>query len=356
VADDRPLGLRPLARTALELLLVAAALALVAVVAVKLRLVVLPVILAVFLSVFLVPPTRWLHRRGLPKAPATLVAMLAVLAVLGGLLAVLVPPVVDQAGDVQQEVVRGIDDVLASFDISDAQVDRYIDQGLDRLQANGGAIGQGVVSGALLAAEAIAGLLLALVLVFFFVKDGPQIWRWVVAQAPRRHRDDIDVIGHRAWATIGGYLRGVTIIAAVDAILIGAVLAVLGVPLVLPLAALTFFGAFFPLVGATAAGIAAALVTLVTEGTFDAIIVVVAILAIQELEGDILYPMIVGRAIRLHPVAVLLLLTAGSVVAGIAGALLAIPFGAVVWEAVRHLRDKGAPPGDDPALAPPPPG
>lgn len=353
MARERRLGLRPLAASALELLLVAAAVALIGWVLVRLRLVVLPIVLAVFLSALLVPIARRLRAVGLPGAPATLLAMLGSVAVIGGLAAALAPSVADQTDELGDEVARGVDDVLSAFGVTDAEADRYLDQAVDQLQANSQSIGQGVVSSAFLAAEVVAGVLLALVLVFFFVKDGPRIWAWVVEQLPARRRVDVDEIGRRAWDTVGGYLRGVAIIATVDAVLIGLVLVILGVPLVVPLAVLTFFGAFFPIVGATVAGVAAALVTLVTEGTVDAIIVVVAILVIQELEGDILYPVIMGRTIALHPVAILLLLTAGGVIAGIVGALLAIPFGAVVWEAVRYLRDERPSPEAAPAAGPP---
>jgi putative heme transporter len=360
VADRRRLGLRPVAVAALELLLVAAALALIAWVAIRLRLVVLPVVLAIFLSVFLVPIADVLRRIGVPRTLSTLIAMFGALALLAGLIAALAPPVVDQTDELEQEVTRGIDDLLSRFGVTEQEVNRYLDQAVEQLQANSQSIGQGVVSGAFLLVEVITGVLLALVVLFFFVNDGPRIWRWVVDQAPSRVRGDVDTLGHRAWSTVGGYLRGVGIVATVDAVLIGLVLAILGVPLVPALMALTFFGAFFPIVGATVAGIAAALVTLVTEGTVDAIIVVAAILVIQELEGDILYPLIVGRSINLHPVAILLLLTAGGVVAGVVGALLAIPFGAVVWEVVRYVRDergdrddRGPPPADTAAIAPP---
>ncbi len=146
--------------------------------------------------------------------------------------------------------------------------------------------------------------------------------------------------GGGAGTTLGSYLRGVALVALFDAAVIGVALAILGVPLVLPLAVLTFFAAFFPLVGAVTAGAVAALVALVSNGVVTALIVVAVITAVQQLEGDVIYPVVVGRSIELHPVAILLVLTAGAVVAGIIGALFAVPVAAVIWTAIKYFRDE----------------
>ncbi|HWC27644.1 MAG TPA: AI-2E family transporter, partial [Solirubrobacteraceae bacterium] len=146
----------------------------------------------------------------------------------------------------------------------------------------------------------------------------------------------------RMWTVVSRYVRGVAVVALVDALLIGLALVIIGVPLVVPLMALTFLGAFIPLVGAVLAGAVAALVALVAEGPIAAVLVVLAITAIQQLEGDLLYPIVVGQAISLHPVAILLVLTAGTVIAGLAGALLAVPIAAAIWAAIDQLRTKPA--------------
>jgi predicted PurR-regulated permease PerM len=206
-----------------------------------------------------------------------------------------------------------------------------------------------VVTGALFVTELIAGLLLALVLLFFVLKDGYRIWDWIVSLVPGRRREGLREVGSASWSTLGHYLRGVASVALFDAVTIGVALAILGVPLVLPLAVLTFFGAFFPLVGAFTAGFVAALVALVSEGVVTALIVVGVITAIQQLEGDVIYPVLVGRQIRLHPVAILLVLTAGAVVAGIVGALFAVPAAAVAWTAIQHVRGERKPSDTAPA-------
>ena len=165
------------------------------------------------------------------------------------------------------------------------------------------------------------------------------MWSWVVSHFPEgQTRVDVSELGRRAWRTLTGYIRGLAIVATVDSVLIGLGLAIMGVPLVLPLAVLTFMAAFFPLVGAFLAGLVAALVALVAKGWVVALVVVVIITLVQQLEGDVIYPVVVGRAISLHPLAILLAVTSGAVAAGILGALLAPPVVAVLWTVISYLR------------------
>ena len=182
--------------------------------------------------------------------------------------------------------------------------------------------------------------MLAIVLLFFFVKDGPAIWAWLVRQWPARWGPHIDEAGRRSWTVLGGYLRGTAIIGLVDAILIGIALALIGVPFVLPLSMLTFLGGFLPLIGASVAGIIAALVALVSGGVVDALLVLVlgVIIVIQQVEGDLLAPYILGKALQLHAVAILLSLTAGAAFAGIVGAFLAVPVAAVGYTVLEYTR------------------
>jgi predicted PurR-regulated permease PerM len=325
----------------LQLLLVAAGIAVLGFVLVHLRLVILPVLAALFLATVLMPISDALRRVRVPGAIAALLTILVALLLLVGLSALLAPPVADEVGDLEASFREGLAEVgstLENVGISQDEIDNAIDNGLQTLEDNSGLIGQGVVSGALLVFEAIAGILLALVLLFFFLKDGSRIWNWLVGVLPSRHRDDVHEVGRRGWSTLGHYLRGVALVALFDAVVIGVALAILGVPLVLPLAVLTFFAAFFPLVGAVTAGFVAALVALVSEGVVTALIVVAVITAVQQLEGDVIYPVVVGRSIELHPVAILLVLTAGAVVAGIIGALFAVPVAAVIWTAIKYFR------------------
>lgn len=333
----------PVARVALNVLLIAAGVALAAWVAARLRLVVVPVLVALLVSTLLVPPADALRRRGWPSIPATLFVMLLSSAALAGVIALIAPALVDQVGDLQRTVEDGIQEVLrwltqGPLGLERSAVEDAVDDAVAGIRDNAGRIGRGVVAGATLLVEVLAGLLLAIVLAFFFVHDGRRMWRWVVSLAPERHREVVDGAGHAAWCTTTAYVRGVAVIAIVDAALIGLALLVIGVPLVVPLMVLVFLGAFVPLIGAVLTGAVAALVALISDGVVAALLVVGAITVIQQLEGDLLYPVIIGRAIRLHGVAILLVLTAGTVITGIAGALLCVPVAAAVWTAIDHVR------------------
>jgi predicted PurR-regulated permease PerM len=347
-------ALWPATRVALNLILILVAIAIGLWVLDQLRIVVVPVLVALLLATFLVPPVDLLRRRGWPSAIATLTVMLLSLAAVGGLIALIAPLFVDQFDQLERTVNEGIEEVVrwlveGPFDLERNQIDQAVDDALAGLRDNSGAIGKGVLSGASVLAEVVAGLLLLVVLVFFFVHDGRGIWRWAVSLAPERHRDLIDGAGREVWGSATGYMRGVALIAVVDALLIGLALALLGVPLVVPLMVVVFLGAFIPLIGAVLAGAIAALVALISEGPLTAALVVAAITAIQQIEGDLLYPNIVGRVIRLHPVAILLALAVGTVVAGVLGALLSVPLAAAAWTATDYVRRERATVGEPPA-------
>ena len=310
---------------------------------IKLRLVVLPVIAALFVTALLGPLAQKLKAKGWPPVLATWTVMLGTVLVFAGVVGAVAPSVGDELDDVGSSAKEGFEDVIdylarSPLKLSEADVDRYLDQAVEEVSANRDKITAGVVSGAAKAVEFITEFFLTLVLIFFFVKDGPQMFAWFENQFPQRNRRHVRAIGERAWAAIGGYLRGTAIIALVDAMLIGLTLLFVGVPLVIPLAVLTFFGAFFPLIGAVAAGVVAALVTLVTSGPFDALIVAGAILVIQQVEGDILQPIVMGKSVRLHPVVVLLALTAGAVTAGLVGAFIAVPVAAVAASVGNYIK------------------
>lgn len=335
--------LRVAAEYSWRFLIVVAALYVTAYLIVKLRVVVLPVIFALFLTAILHPLVDRLRARGWKPLLATWLVLLGFLVLLGGFGTAIGYPTSREMDDVGEKVREGSEQVLkwaaeGPLDLSEADIQRYIDQAAARLSENQGEIASGVVAGAVLVGEAIAGIILTLVLTFFFLKDGPGITAWFSRLIPRRNREHANELGRRAWTTIGKYLRGTALVALVDGILIGILLLVLGVPLVAPLALLTFIGGFFPLIGATLAGVIAALVALVTKGVFQALIVGAGILVIQQVEGDVLQPVIMGRAVRLHPVAILLALTAGAVTAGIVGAFLAVPIAAIAATTGNYLR------------------
>jgi putative heme transporter len=318
------------------------------------RLVALPAFIALLLATVLVPPARALRRHGLGPGAATGIVFAGSMLVAGLLATLIVPPVAAEVGVLADTITGGAQELgrlVASgpFGLSDAQVQSAIDGLSDRLHASSGDIASGVLSGAVIVGQILAGVLLTLVLLFFFVKDGPRLWAWAVRMFPENVRRRVDEAGQRSWAVLGAYVRGQTLVATVDATLIGIGLAVLGLPLVLPLAVLTFVAAFVPIVGAFVAGAAAVLIALVAKGLGVALIVLGLNLAVQQIEGNVLYPTIMRRTIELHPVATLLVVGAGGVVAGVIGALVAVPIAAVVATALPILRGEPPPRALDPA-------
>lgn len=348
--------LRRLGETCLWLLVIGAAVYAALRLAAELRLVVLPVLLAVVLATFLELPAGALRRRGLPNALAALLVVLAALVVLVAL-GTLVWNGLSEVEELDVSLSDGIEEVQdwlreGPVGLSDGEINRAVDDIQEQVRSNVSAITTGAISGAVLLVEVLAGLLLTLVLLFFLLKDGDRIWRWLVSLAPRARRPDVEELGSRSWTALGGFLRGQTIVALFDAVLIGLALVVIGVPFVIPLALLTFFGAFVPFVGATVTGLAAVLVALVANGPIAALLVLAAIIAVQQLEGNVLEPVVVGRAVHAHPIAILLGVTAGAVTAGIIGAMVAAPAVAVATATLGFIRDRdreGDPDGDDEA-------
>jgi putative heme transporter len=178
------------------------------------------------------------------------------------------------------------------------------------------------------------------VLTFFFLKDGTRLWDWVVELFHEDRQPVLREVGDRSWAVLSAYVRGVFLVACIDAVLIGAALLIVGVPVAMPLIVLTFVAAFFPILGAFVAGAAAVLVALVANGTVAALVILAVIVAVQQLEGNVFYPVVVGRKLRLHPVGILLALTAGGVLAGVAGAFLAVPVAAVTAAVIDYTRER----------------
>ena len=327
----------------------------------RLRILVLPVIVALLLATVLVPPVDRLQRVGLPRLVA---AWLVLLASLGSLVAVVVlvaPTVVDEFANLGPTVTEGIDEVQnwlveGPLELSREQIDRYRAQLVDQLGSSGGNIASGVLAGAILAGEVVAGLLLVIVLVFFFVKDGEKMCRFGLDQVRAENQELVEALGRRVWSTVEGYVRGMAVVAVVDAVIIGIGLVVIGVPLVLPLSLLVFFGAFFPLVGAVVAGGVAVLVALVSGGPGDALLTLGVVVIVQQVEGDVLAPLVLGRAVRLHPVVIIGALTAGAVIGGLIGAFLAVPVAAVVVAVSSELKARGvigpgSPQGSDDAAS-----
>jgi predicted PurR-regulated permease PerM len=354
--DGVPASLRVAAALAWRILVVAAFLLVLGLAVARLRLVVVPSFIALLLAAFLTPPTRRLRSLGVPSSLAALLTMLATAAVIAGIVAALAPQVASEVDEIDLSATEIRDDfenwlVTGPLDLSQERVAELFDRVDREVRQNQGTIAAGAFSGALVAVEILAGLALALVVLFFFLRDGPRMWAFLVGLFPAHVRADVHIMGGRAWTTLSGFLRGTAIVAAFDAFFIGLAIYLLGVPLVIPLALLTFLGGFVPIVGAFAAGIAAVAVALVTEGTLDAAILLGAILAVQQLEGNVLQPAVVGRNVELHPLVILLAVTTGAVLWGIVGAFVAVPIASAAWAAISYLREKRGEAAGTPAEA-----
>ena len=314
-----------------------------------LRVVVFPVLIALLLSVALVPPARWLRARGVPHVLSVWMVLLGLLGtlVLAGFL--ILPALAEEFGSLGptiEEAAADIEDWLVEdgpFDVDRQQLDDLRAQAEDRLaSAARGADGL-VLDTAVLILEIVAGLLLALVATFFFVKDGERFQRWALARAPADRRESVRRAALAGWQTLGGYLRGSALLGTVEAVVIGLTLLLTGASVVIPVAILTFLAAFIPFVGAIAAGVIAVAVALATGGLTAALIVAGVALVVQQLDNDLLAPIVFGRALDLHPLVILVSVAAGAALAGLAGAFLAVPVTACTVNVIGALTaDDGA--------------
>jgi predicted PurR-regulated permease PerM len=314
------------------LLVLAATIALLAWVLIHLAPLTLAVIAALLLAALLNPVAALLRRLRLPGWLAALSAVLLLLAIVVGPLALLANQAIAQFADVEQQVLQGIDEtrrllVDGPLPLNDSQLDSAIAELATALQG----AAPDPVSGATTALQTLASLGIALVLLFFLLRDGARMWQWLVGLVPAGRREQIDDAARDGWATMVAYVRGTVIVAAVDAVGIGIDLLIVDVPLALALAFLTFLFAFIPIVGAVVAGAAAVLVALVSNGLTDALLVLAAVLFVQQVESNLLQPFIMGKALRLHPAVVLLAVSTGTLVGGIAGAVVAVPLTAVTY-------------------------
>ncbi|UFU08193.1 AI-2E family transporter [Ruania halotolerans] len=304
----------------------------------QLTLVVIPVLIALVLAAAISPLVGLMRRRGMPSLLATVIALVTLVAVLAGVVWLVAAAVVAQWASLREQALEGftqLQDYVQGlpFEITEEQIQSVQDSALELLQSN--AVSSGALAGASQTFDFVAGFVIFVVVLFFFLKDGPQIWEFMLRPFEGARYERGRRIGHSTVGTLGGYVRGTAIVAAADAIFIGIGLAIVGVPLALPLAVLVFLLAFIPLVGATLAGVLAALVALVALGPVEALIVVGIVVLVNQLEGNFLQPVVMARTLSLHPLVILVALTAGTVLVGLTGAVLAVPIAASIWGAIQ---------------------
>jgi predicted PurR-regulated permease PerM len=310
----------------------------------RLLVVVLPIFVALLIARVLFPLAGWMRARGLPKSLAAVLAMLGFLLALAALVAVVSTSLAGEIDDLGPTLSQAVDDVEdwivddSPFDVDRARIDQLRDQAGERLSDLFSSSGANLTETAATAAEVFAGSLLALIITFFILKDHERFAGAALRAVRADRRPEARALWLRTWATLGGYLRGVAILGIVEGAIIGVAVWAVGGSLVAAVVVITLLGAFVPIVGAVTAGVIAVLVTLVTAGVTPAIIVAVVALVVQQLDNDLLAPWIYGKSLQLHPLVILLGITAGTALFGFVGTVLAVPVIAVVLNVVDEHR------------------
>lgn len=307
------------------------------------QLVVLAFVIALLLTALMQPSVAWLTRRGVPRGPATALTAILGFVVIGLMGWFVTWQVMENIDDLSNQVQDGIDELRnwllnSPFHVTDKQVNEIAENLREAIGANTDEITSAGLEGVTVVVEALTGILLAAFSTLFLLYDGKRIWQWTLKLVPAAARPGVAGAGPRAWATLTAYVRGTVLVALIDAVFIGIGIYFLDVPMAVPLAVFIFLFSFIPLVGAVASGALAVVVALVTQGVFTAVMTLVVVLAVQQIEGHILQPFILGRAVRVHPLAVVLSVAAGGMVAGIGGAVVAVPLVAVSNTIVGYLR------------------
>jgi len=356
--QDVPYPLRIAAAWSWRLIMVAVAGAIVLYVVGKLHQVFVPVSIALLLSALLAPLVNWLRETvRLHRSLATAIAMIAGLAVVAGVLTLVIEEFMSSWDQLSQQAQGGLQQIQdwlkgPPLHLSDKQLDSALGAAQQWLKDHQSSLTTGALSTATTAFEVIASIFLVLFTTFFFLRDGRRIWQFLVGLLPEAAREPLGSAGVQSWQTLVAYVRATVLVAFIDAAGIGIGLVILRVDVAFALAALVFLGAFIPIVGATLSGTVAVLVALVTRGPVVALLVIAVVIGVQQLEGHVLQPLIMGRAVSVHPLAVIIAIATGVVLAGIIGALVAVPILAVLNTGIRHLaarqrhRPEPAPPED----------
>jgi predicted PurR-regulated permease PerM len=308
----------------------------------KLEVIVVPVLLALMLSALLVPGVDWLDRHGLARGGAVALVLLSGFAVLGGVLTFVVSQFIVGVPDLVEQVSRSIDStrkwlVQGPAHLRNEQIDSAGNAAIQALHNNQAKLTSGALSTAATVTELVTAAVLVLFTLIFFLYGGRNIWQYVMKIFPAGVRDRVHEAGIAGYGSLIGYVRATFLVALTDAAGVGTGLAIMGVPLALPLASLVFLGAFIPLIGALVSGLVAVVVALLAKGIVYALLTLGLLVVINQIEAHLLQPLVMGRAVSIHPLGVVLAITTGGVLAGIVGALLAVPTAAFLNNALQVL-------------------
>ena len=349
--DAVPYGVKVAAAWSWRILLIVGVLAVLVFLVIQFKYIVVPFLVALLLGALLVPFSTWLQRHRWPKWLAIIVSMLAALGVVTGLIVMVVTMVRRGFPELQERSVKAYEDFLAwlatsPFEINESEVNAYLTQAWEAIQRDSQWLLNGALSVGSTAGHVLAGLLLAVFATLFFLIDGPRIWNWMLRLFPKRSRPAVDGAGHAGWVTLTTFVKVQIFVAFVDAVGIGVGMWVLGlffgglpIALIVPIAVAVFLGSFIPVVGALLSGTLAVFVVLVYLGPIPAVIMLGIVLLVQQVEGHVLQPLVLGSAVKVHPLAVVFAVAAGGFIGGIPGALFAVPFIATLNVVVKYIAE-----------------
>lgn len=312
-----------------------------------------PLAIALLGTALTVDVVNWLQGRGLPRILATFIVVITMLAAFVGVLALIGQQLSTQVADLRTRVVEGISQVqdwaeTGPLNLNDGQVQDWIDKAKSSIASGDTSVFARVGEVGTTLTHVFAGFFIALFSAFFFLYEGQRIWSWVVALFPAAARERVDSSGHTAWLSLTAFVRATVLVALTDAIGIAFAAWVLGVPLTFAIGVLVFIGAFIPIIGALLSGMVAVLVALVAQGPWTALFMLIAVIVVQQIESHVLQPFLMGRLVAVHPLAIIIAIAAGVTVAGVVGALIAVPLAACLNGVVRHLVSVARDYQDDP--------
>ncbi|SDT10396.1 Predicted PurR-regulated permease PerM [Microterricola viridarii] len=361
IAQSLPTGVRLGAAWSWRLLLIGAMIAVLIFLIVQLRLIVIPVLVAVLLTALLSPLVNFLHRHRWPRGLSIAVAMVGILALVAGLMVLVITQIARSSSALSERAIESFTQLKQALldsplQLTETQINAFLAQVIEAIQQDSQIFISGALSIGSSLGHFVAGLLIALFATLFMLIDGKGIWGWAVRIFPRRARAAVDGAGKAGWTTLGNFVKVQVLVASIDAVGIGLGAALLQVPLAIPIAVLVFLGSFIPIVGAVATGAVAVAIALIYNGWPIALAMLGVVLLVQQIEGHVLQPLIMGTAVKVHPLAVVLVVAAGSMLAGIPGALFAVPVAAVLNVMVHYISSgawRNTPPLPQPAPSAP---
>ena len=351
--EELPLGIRVAAAWSWRLILIGLALSGFLWLIVQVRIIVIPLLIAILLTALLAPIVNWFTKQGAPRWLGVVTALAVFIASVWMLVTLIVTQLRSGLGDftkrseeVWWDLLRLIDG--NPFGLSADQVDGFVAQAMKTIESHQSELWNGALGVATTAGQLVTGLLLTLFSLIFMLIDGKRIWFWVLGFLPAKAHAGVDAAGRNGWVSVGQYVRVQIFVAFVDAVGIGVGAALLGVPLPIPIAILVFIGSFIPFLGAITTGALAAFIALVYNGPVNALIMLGVVILVNQIEGHVLQPLVMGSAVRVHPLGVVLAVSTGALLAGVPGALFAVPLAAAANAIVNTLVRKEWDPSIDP--------